>query len=397
MSKDPHLERAFALLDRFALVDGHNDLPMRIRLDRTSGGDPRRYDLARLHPEGDTDLPRLRAGRVSAQVMACSPPKRRGQFAVMTLEMIDIIHRMIEAWPEDFVLATEAAALPRAKAEGRIATIIAVEGGLGLENSLAPLRAWHALGARLMTLCHNDALDWVDSATDAPRHGGLTAFGRAVVAELNRLGMIVDLAHAAPSVMHQVLDLSAAPVLFSHSNALALCDHPRNVPDDVLDRVRGKGAVVMATFIPAFLNQPSRDWLKVLEDAWGKAPDNQPVTAAYIARHEATAGPWPVGDLSDLVRHIEYIVQRTGVAHVGIGCDFYPGPMPEGLKDAACYPHIIAALLRNGWSDDAIAAIACENFLRVFRQVEETGERLRRTQHAVIGTVAGMDGAGMDG
>lgn len=390
-AQDPHLQRAFALLEKFPLIDGHNDLPMRIRLDKAAKGDPRLFDMARLHPEGDTDLPRLRAGRVSAQVFACSPPKRRGQFAVMTLEMIDIIHRMIEAWPQDFVLATEAETILTAKAEGRIASIIAVEGGLGLENSLAPLRAWHALGARLMTLCHNDGLDWVDSATDAPRHGGLTAFGRAVVAELNRLGMIVDLAHVAPSVMHQVLDLSAAPVLFSHSNALALCDHPRNVPDDVLDRLRAKDAVVMATFIPAFLNQPSRDWLKQLEDPWGKAPENQPVTAAYIAAHEAVAGPWPVGDMTDLVAHIEYIAQRVGVAHVGIGCDFYPGPMPDGLKDAACYPHILAALLRNGWSDDAIAAIACGNFLRLFRQVEAVGAGLRRTQGPIIGRVEDLD------
>lgn len=392
MAQDPHLDRALALLERLPLIDGHNDLPMRIWLDRASGGDPRRYDLARLHPESDTDLPRLRAGRISAQVMACSPPRRLGQPAVMTLEMIDIIHRMIEAWPADFVLATTPETLVTARTEGRIATIIAVEGGSGLENSLAPLRAWHALGARLMTLCHNDTLDWIDSATDAPRHGGLTAFGRAVVTELNRLGMIVDLAHVAPSVMHQVLDMSAAPVLFSHSNARTLCDHPRNVPDDVLDRVRSKDAVVMATFIPAFLTQASRDWLKVLEDPWGKAPENQPVTAAYIAAHEAVAGPWPLGDLTDLARHIEYIAQRCGVEHVGIGCDFYPGPMPLGLTDAACYPHILAALLRNGWSDDAIAAIACGNFLRLFRKVEAVGAEQRAAGRGpVLGRVADLD------
>jgi membrane dipeptidase len=237
--RDGALRRALDLLEKVPLVDGHNDLPWVIRRDPIAHGDVLKYDLARRHNDGDTDIPRLRQGRVGGQIWAAYVPTDIEHPARSVLEQIDIILRINAAHPNVFLPATRAADIGRAKRTGKIASIMAVEGGVGLENSLSPLRVWHAAGARLMTLCHNGTLDWVDSATDAPRHGGLTEFGRVVVSELNRLGMIVDCAHVSPDVMRQVLDVSTAPIVFSHSNARGLCDHPRNVPDDVLDKLAG--------------------------------------------------------------------------------------------------------------------------------------------------------------
>lgn len=231
---DAHYRRAIDLLDRIPFVDGHNDLPWVIRNDPEAKGDVRKYDIGHRRNDGDTDIPRLRDGKVATQVWAAFIPSDIAQPARVTLEQIDIILQMQAAHPDVFLPITKPADILRAKRTGKIGSLLAVEGGVGLENALAPLRVWHAAGARLMTLCHNGTLDWIDSATDAPRHGGLTAFGREVVAELNRLGMIVDCAHVSPDAMRAVLATSTAPIVFSHSNARALCNHPRNVPDDVL-------------------------------------------------------------------------------------------------------------------------------------------------------------------
>ena len=244
---DRHLKRALALLETIPFIDGHNDLPWVIRNDSHAQGDVAAYNLARQRNDGDTDIPRLREGRVSGQVWAAYIPTEIEHPGRAVLEQIDIVLQMNAAHPDVFLPVKRASDFARAKKAGKIASMLAVEGGVGLENSLAPLRVWHAAGARLMTLCHNGTLDWVDSATDEARHNGLTAFGRAVVRELNRLGMIVDCAHVAPSVMRQVLEISTAPIVFSHSNARALCDHPRNVPDDVLAMVRTLPLVVQAT------------------------------------------------------------------------------------------------------------------------------------------------------
>ncbi|MGL4445297.1 MAG: dipeptidase, partial [Alsobacter sp.] len=259
-ARDPALAHALALLERLPLVDGHNDLPWVIHSDNEAKGDVAAWDPSRVHQGHDTDLPRMREGKVSAQWWAAFLPTDSPQPGRTTLELIDIVIRLTEGYPETFLPARKASDIARAKAAGKIASFIAVEGGVGLENSLSPLRVWHAAGARLMTLCHNETLDWVDSATDAPRHGGLTAFGRQVVLELNRLGMIVDCAHVSHDVMRQVLDITRAPTVWSHSNAFSLCNHPRNVPDDVLDRVKANGGIVMATFVPTFINQAMRDW-----------------------------------------------------------------------------------------------------------------------------------------
>ena len=264
---DNALAVAREVLRRAPLIDGHNDLPWVIRVDRAARGDVVAYDLTRVHERADTDIPRLREGMVGAQFWAAFQPTNAPHPARTALEQIDLIRRIEEAHPDVFLPARRAADYARAKSLGKIASFIAVEGGVGLENSLSPLRIWHAAGVRLMTLCHNESLDWVDSATDAPRNGGLNAFGRAVVGELNRLGIVIDLAHTSHDAMRRVLDVTEAPVALSHSNAYSLCDHPRNAPDDVLKRLKANGGLVMATFVPGFVSQPLRDWLRRSRDA----------------------------------------------------------------------------------------------------------------------------------
>ena len=252
--KTAALAHAKALMTKAPFIDGHNDLPWVIRQRTGPKGDVIGYGLAKLHNDGDTDIPRLRKGQVSGQVFAAFIPSEIEHPGRATLEQLDIIRRIGDTHPETFMPVLREADVAKAKRAGKIGMIMSVEGGVGLENSLSPLRVWHAMGARLMTLCHNGTLDWCDSATDAARHDGLTGFGRAVVGELNRLGMMIDCAHVSAKVMHDVLDASTAPIVFSHSNARALCPHPRNVPDDVIDRVPANGGIVMATFIPPFLN-----------------------------------------------------------------------------------------------------------------------------------------------
>jgi len=387
---DRALQHALALLERIPLVDGHNDLPWVIRNDPAANGDVAAYDLTRLRNDGDTDIPRLRQGRVSGQVWAAYVPTDIPHPARAVMEQIDVILQINAAHPEVFLPVRRAADIVRAKRDGRIASILAVEGGVGLENSLAPLRVWHAAGARLMTLCHNGTLDWIDSATDAPRHDGLTAFGRAVVGELNRLGMMVDCAHVAPSVMRQVLEISTAPVVFSHSNARALCDHVRNVPDDVLDLVRQKGGLVMATFIPDFLSEAVRQWMGPLRQSFWLKPESDRLS--LLAEHEKTHGPRPLAKLEDVADHIGYIAGKVGVQRVGIGSDFFGVPtMPVGLADVSRFPHLLAEMIRRGWSDDAIAGLAAGNFIRTFRAVEREGARLRKAGGPAYGTTASLD------
>jgi membrane dipeptidase len=232
----------------------------------------------------------------------------------------------------------------------------------------------------------------VDSATDKPRHHGLTAFGRAVVAELNRLGMMVDLAHVSPDVMRQVLDISKAPVVFSHSNARALADHPRNVPDDVLDRIPENGGIVMVTFVPDFINRHSYEWMRPFKDEYGKTRGDVDMTKALFER-ERQHGRRPRSTLAQLVDHIDYIVKRIGIDHVGIGSDYFGGQTPDGLEDVSRFPHLIAELVRRGYTDSAIAKIASRNFVRVFRSVEKIGKELRETEAPRVGRIEDFDHA----
>ena len=370
------LDRARALLARAPLVDGHNDLPWVVR--ETAGGDIAAARLTEDLPRRDTDIPKLRAGGVAAQFWAAFIPTDTPHPLRATLEQIDLIHRMTEAHADVFLPARTASDIARARAEGRIASFIAVEGGVGLEGSLEILAIFHRLGARYMTLCHNETLDWVDSTTDAPRHGGITDFGRRVIADMNRLGLMVDLSHTSHDAMRAVLAVTAAPVLFTHCNAFTLCDHPRNVPDDVLDRIPGNGGIIMATFVPDFLSQAGRDWMRPMKDAWGKTLPAVDWPAAMAARR-AERGPYPRASVADVADHLDYLRARVGIDHVGIGSDFFGGPTPIGLETAATFPHLIAQLLRRGWSDDDLIQLMGANFQRVFAANEAIAQRLQAT------------------
>jgi membrane dipeptidase len=392
MTREAALAKAHALLDRLPLVDGHNDLPWVIRSDRAARGDVAAYDLTRSHQGGDTDIPRLRAGKLSAQFWAAFVPTHIAHATTEQLGLIDLIKRMNALHPEVFLAATRSSDIAKAKRQGKIASFIAVEGGVGLDNRIDMLRIYHALGVRYMTLCHNETLDWVDSATDRPRHNGITAFGRAVIAEMNRLGMLVDLSHASAEAQRQVLDVTKAPVAITHANAFSLCNHPRNVVDDVLLRLKPNGGIVMATFVPTFINQRTFDWIKPLQDGLGKAPGGIDMPAAIEARG-SRAGPWPRADIDGLCAHIDYMADTAGIAHIGIGSDFYGGPTPDGLEDVSRFPDLIAALVQRGWSDDAVAAIASRNFVRVLRAVERIGRELAHTEQPQIGRMEdGRDG-----
>ncbi|HPG01981.1 MAG: membrane dipeptidase [Methylobacteriaceae bacterium] len=367
---DSALAQARALLAETPLIDAHNDLPFVIRIDKEAQGDPALYRLDERRNSGDTDIPRLREGRVAAQFWAAFIPPKEQRPASFALQQIALIKRMNELHPDVFLPAARASDVKRAHRQKKIASFITIENGAAIENRLDALDAYYDLGVRLMTLCHNATLDWVDSATDAPRSNGLSDFGRQVIARMNDLGMIVDCAHVSDDVMHQALDISRAPVVFSHSNARALCDHRRNVPDDVLARIADKGALVMATFVPDFICQRSKDWMAALKDAYGKTPeglDNDIV----VPTREKEIGAWPRGSLNQYCDHLEYLKSKVGPDHIGIGSDFFGGPQGEGLKDVSCFPHIFAELIRRGWPNTHLKKLAGENFLRVFRAVEK--------------------------
>jgi membrane dipeptidase len=391
MDDSDWLTRALSTLDRAPIFDGHNDLPWVIRQDASARGDVFAYDLARVRERGDTDIPRLREGHVGAQFWSAFQPTSAPHPARTTLELIDTILRIEQAHPDVFYPARCADDFERAGAAGKIASYIVVEGGVGLENALAPLRIWYAAGARMLIPCHNETLDWVDSATDAPRHNGFNAFGRAIIGECNRLGMIVDGAHLSHAAIRMLLDVTEAPVFLSHSNAFALCDHPRNAPDDVLKRLKDNGGVVMATFVPGFVSQPLRDWLKRSRDPFGKAPlaaDPKAQLKEFETRH----GPAPKAKLEQVADHVVYLVETAGVDHVGIGSDFFGGPQPEGLEHVGRFPHLVAELMRRGFSEADIEKIACGNALRTMRAVEAVGERLRETRKPAIGKIEDYPG-----
>jgi membrane dipeptidase len=392
MQDDEALAQAHALLARDPVFDGHNDLPWVIRQDSQARGDVRAYDLTRVHERRDTDIPRLREGQVGAQFWAAFQPTGAPHPARTALELIDLIRRIEDAHPDVFYPARSAADFARARRAGKIASYIVVEGGVGLENSLAPLRIWQAAGARMLIPCHNETLDWVDSATDTPRHGGFNAFGRAVIGEASRLGMIVDGAHVSHDGIRKLLDIGEAPILLSHSNAYTLCDHPRNAPDDVLRRLKDNGGVVMATFVPGFVSQALRDWLRRSRDNHGKAPlAGDP--KARMVELEAQHGPAPHATLSEVADQVAYLVATAGIDHVGIGSDFFGGPQPVGLEHVGRFPHLFAELIKRGFSQRDLAKIASRNVLRVMREVERVGERLREAREPAIGRLEDHPGA----
>jgi membrane dipeptidase len=374
------LRHARRLLARHPVVDGHNDLPWAIRTDPAARGRVDRYDLRR-RTRGHTDFPRLRAGGVGAQFWSVYVPGDLDgrRFAPVQLEQIDLARRLIARYPAHLAPALTAADVERAHERGRIASLLGLEGGHAIEGSLGALRAYHALGARYMTLTHNVTHDWADSCNDVRRHGGLTAFGREVVREMNRLGMLVDLAHVSPEVMGDALRVSAAPVIFSHSSCRALTDVPRNVPDRILAGLADNGGVIMVTFVGPFVSQAAADArartlarlgprLRRLRDA---------VARRRLERAHLRAHPLPRATIGDVVAHVEHARRVAGVDHVGIGGD-YDGndEWPVGLEDVSTYPRLFAELVRRGWSDRDLAKLARGNILRAMREAEAVAAKL---------------------
>lgn len=395
--------RAGALLATAPVIDGHNDLLIRMR-------GKVRYDFDAIDIAVDqtehglhTDIPRMRAGGMGGQFWSVFVPvSLQGEAAVTaTLEQIDGAHEMIGRY-DDLALATTADEIDKAFSDGRIASLLGAEGGHSIADSLGTLRMMYRLGVRYMTLTHTSNTAWADSATDAPVVGGLSEFGREVVREMNRLGMLVDISHVAPSTMHAALDVSEAPAFFSHSNALALCSHPRNVPDDVLRRVKDTQGIVMATFVPGFLNEACKEWMDALEAYDDKAQlavaedANEAGYEERKARREAwfAANPCPGASVSDVANHIDHIREIAGVDCVGIGGDMDGiGATPEQLNDVTGYPNLIGELASRGWSDDDLAKLTRRNVIRVLRETERVAQVARQQRGPSNKTIEQLDGA----
>jgi membrane dipeptidase len=368
-----HLAAATALLARTPLIDGHNDLPWQLR--ETAGADAARTDIAAPLSFTNTDLPRLAKGKLGAQFWSVFVPVTlAGEAAVATtLEQIDFVHTMVRRYPAALELARTAADVERICATGKVASLLGAEGGHSIASSLGVLRMFYELGVRYMTLTHNRNTGWADSATDEPDAGGLSEFGRAVVTEMQRIGMLVDLSHVAPATMADALDTARAPVIFSHSSALALCDHPRNVPDEILARLPGNNGVCMVTFVPPFVSQECRDWERgVTAEMERRGMDREDYPGYVAVRADvAKASPPPTATIAQVADHIEHVREVAGVDHIGIGSDFDGTPdLPEGLGDVSCFPALFAELLGRGWSEDDCARVAGRNVLRVMREAE---------------------------
>ncbi|WP_306986661.1 dipeptidase [Streptomyces canus] len=389
------LESARELLREFPVVDGHNDLPWALR-------EQVRYDLdardiaadqsAHLH----TDLARLRAGGVGAQYWSVYVRSDLPDAVPATLEQIDCVRQLIARYPQTLAPALTAADMEAARSQGRIASLMGAEGGHSIANSLATLRALYALGVRYMTLTHNDNVDWADSATDEPGVGGLSAFGRAVVREMNREGMLVDLSHVAATTMRDALDASLAPVIFSHSSSRAVCDHPRNIPDDVLERLPSNGGMAMVTFVPKFVLQAAVDWTAAADENMREhglhhlatTPEAMKVHRAFEERN-----PRPVATVSTVADHLDHMREVAGVDHIGIGGD-YDGTAftPDGLDDVSGYPNLIAELLSRGWSKPDLAKLTWQNAVRVLGAAEDVARGLQATRAPSNATIESLDG-----
>jgi membrane dipeptidase len=432
------LERARAVLDRAPVIDGHNDVLWEAR-DRV-GYDFERLDLAYPCPDLMTDIPRIREGRLGGQFWSVYVPSDLpGDTAVTaTLEQIDALHAMVRRYPKTFQRARTADEVERiagrgqapahqglaqatgrgqapghqglAQATGRgqapahqdpahqawsVASMIGVEGGQSIGSSLGALRILGHLGAGYMTLTHNDNTAWADSATDKPAHGGLTRFGEEVVREMNRLGILVDLSHVSADTMAHALDMSEAPVIFSHSSARALSAVPRNVPDDILQRVRETNSVVMVTFVPVFLTPAGVDASAAAyaEEDRLKAehPDDREAVREAMEKWFAEHPPPPTS-VADVADHVDHIRDVAGIDHIGVGGDFDgTESMPEGLEDVSCYPNLFAELLRRGYSDEDVAKITRDNILRVMRDAERVASRLRADRPPSLARIEDLD------
>ena len=368
--EDEHIEKVRRVLSATPLFDGHNDLAWAIREQEGEPHNVRAYGLQGT-TRGQTDIARLRAGMVGAQFWSVYVDMESVEVgaARVQLEQIDIARQFIREYPEVFEEALTASDVERIFRSGRIGSVLGMEGGHVIENSLGALRAYFDLGVRYMTLTHGGNTDWADSATDDPEHGGLTEFGREVVREMNRLGMLVDLSHVSTETMNDVLDVAEAPVIFSHSGAQGLTDHRRNVPDQVLQRLPENGGVVMVVFYPWHVSEALRTY-----DGPGDPP-------------------WAT--LSDVADHIEYVRDVAGIDHVGLGADYdgmEPDPPPVGLEDVSKYPALLAELSRRGWSEDALAKLAGRNVLRAWAEAEDAASRIQEQRGPSNATIDELDG-----
>ena len=390
--------RVQKILASSPVIDGHNDLPWEIR-DRFKGDFDKvdlRTDVSALPHPADlpplmTDIPRLRRGGVGAQFWSVwVPADLTGPVAIQTtIEQIDIVARMSARYSDTFARANTVADIRRAKVDGKIASLIGIEGGHQINNQLSVLRQMYDLGARYMTLTHTTNNDWADSATDNPKYNGLTLFGKQVVREMNRLGMMVDLSHVSAKTMADALDVTQAPVIFSHSNARALGSHPRNVPDDILVRLKQNGGIVMVNFCSEYLSDAFNNWVanrageqaRLVTPPYAGIYIGQPEKAAEALAHWDTAHPKPVVTIAQVADHIDHIVKIAGVDHVGIGSDFDgTSDLPVGLDSADDYPALFNELLRRGWNDGDVAKLSGGNLLRVMAANERTAARLQQTE-----------------
>jgi len=378
--------RIARILKEVPLIDGHNDLPWeyRERVKNQIAQLDISQDQSKLEKPLMTDIARLRAGHLGAQFWSVYVPATlKGADPVQAVfEQIDVVHRMAAKYPDTFALALTADDVVRIHKSGKIACLIGMEGGHAINNSLALLRQFYGAGARYMTITHSLDNDWADSATDDPKHNGLTDFGKAVIGEMNRLGMLIDLSHVAPKTMHDALDVTAAPVIFSHSSTRALTNHPRNVPDDVLARLKDNDGVVMVTFVPGFVSEKARAW-SAEEDAatarFKTLDSGQPEKAKADLEAWRKANPRSHATVADVADHIEHVIQIAGIDHVGIGGDLDGiTTTPDGLDSVAAYPTLFAELIRRGHSDDDLKKIAGLNVLRVMRKAEAVAAKLQK-------------------
>jgi len=377
---DPFLARARALHLSVPMFDGHNDYPWEVR--EKAGKDVARLDIRNAQPATMTDIPRMRQGGVGAQFWSVYVPAAlAGQQAVTaTLEQIDIVYRMIARYPDDFELALTADDVQRIFGEGKIASLIGLEGGHSIDSSLGALRMFARLGARYMTLTHSKNVPWADSATDTPEHGGLTAFGEEVVREMNRLGMLVDMSHVSEETMEDVLRVTRAPVIFSHSSARALCDHPRNVPDAILRQLPKNGGVVMVSFVPGFTTPEASAWDTAQEAERARleklAPKDEAAMkagmSAWLAGH-----PRPKVTIAQVADHVDHVRKMAGIDHVAYGSDFDGiSSTPAGLEDVSKFPALTAELLRRGYTELEVKKVLGMNLLRVMRAAETAAARM---------------------
>ncbi|MBL8867306.1 MAG: dipeptidase [Planctomycetia bacterium] len=359
------------------VIDGHNDLPWELRR-KDSGASFRDIDLLRPQKNLHTDIPRLRTGGIGAQFWSAYVPADTGKKGVAlktTLEQIDAIHRMVARYPDTFEMASGTADIERIRKSGKIASLIGIEGGHSIEGSIGALRSLYRLGVRYMTLTHSESLDWADSATDDPKCRGLSPFGEEIVREMNALGMLVDLSHVSPDCMKKALKVTKAPVIFSHSSARGIADHPRNVPDDVLALVKANGGVVMVNFYSGFVvpegARAMQKMFQVGRELKKKFPDDE---AKYREAMRAwqKENPFPSGTVHTVVDHIDHIVKIAGIDHVGLGSDF-DGIMkvPTQLEDVSTYPVITQAMLDRGYKPEEIRKLLGENLMRAFREAEK--------------------------